>query len=129
MKTFNNTIIKKVISHLKENYEIILQPIWDEETNQLRRNNYSFIHCDIYESKYCGFFISPQALQIECTSKSRLSYNKCEAVDMIVMIPSGFVDAEELIATIDKELKHYLTSALLKLSVYYPLKQANKNDF
>ena len=115
MKTFNATTIKKVIVHLKENYKIELQPIWDEETNQLRKNNYSFINCDVYESKYCGFFISPQALQIECTSKSRLSTDQCEAVDMIVMIPSGFVDAEELIATIDKELKHYLTSALFRV--------------
>src|ERR1022692_2245151 len=113
MKTFRSTI-KKVISHLKENYKIELQPIWDEETNQLRKNNYSFINCDIYESKYFGLFISPQALQIECTSKSTLSTDKCEAVDMIVIIPSGFVDAEELIATIDKELQHYLTAALFR---------------
>ena len=115
MKTFNYRTINKVRSHLKENYEIVLQPIWDEETSQLRKNNYSFINCDIYESKYFGLFISPQALQIECTSKSRLSTDKSEAVDMIVMIPSGFVDAEELIATIDKELKHYLTSALYRV--------------
>ena len=107
MKTFNNTTIKKVIVHLKENYKIELQPILDEETNLPIKNNYSFINCNIYECKYCGIFISPQELRLECHGLSD--------VDMIVMIPSGFVAAEDLLATIDDKLKHYLTSALLRV--------------
>ena len=106
IKTFNATTIKKVISHLKENYKIELQPIQDEETNLSSKNNYSFINCNIYECKYCGIFIGPQELRLECAGLS-------EIVDMLVLKPSEFVDVEDLIATIDEKLKHYLPSALL----------------
>ena len=106
MKTFNVKTIKKVIAHLKENYKIELQPIRDEETNLPIKNNYSFINCNIYECKYCGIFISPIELRLECAGLS-------DVIDMVVLKPSDFIDAEELIATIDKELKHYLTAALL----------------
>ena len=108
MRKFSNNTIKKMVSHLKDNYNITLQPVWDEETHQPLRNNYSHTDCNVYESKYCGIYISPEGLQIECMSSIS------EALNRIDLMPTEFGNVEDLMTTIDSKLKPYLLSSNLR---------------
>ena len=55
MRKFSANTIKKIVSHLKDNYNIILQPAWNEETNHPLRNNYSHTDCNILEVNTAEF--------------------------------------------------------------------------
>jgi len=108
MRKFSTPTIKKIVSHLKDNYNIILRPVWNEDTNHPVRNCYSHTDCNVCEGKYCGIYISPEGLHIECMSSIS------EALNRIDLKPTEFGNVEDLITTIDSKLKPYLLSSNLR---------------